>query len=500
MIYFRYTHLRFLLTAFLAASCFTIFAGDVYAEEGMPLDFNDAVQIMMQSNQLLNAAKQESEKTSYEINAARGLFFPKIDLMFTYTHLSGPIQMDFNPLKEAMIGLSSQAYAANAAANAGYAGDSSVISQYAEAFAAQAHANPELADSHFIETVQKQDFWMAAAAIRQPIFTGGKIIAANRAAEARHRVSHYKVAYTENFLISQLVQRYYGYSLALKVVDVRTEALEGIQKHAEDARAMFANGVISKAELLHAEVALTEANRELVRSKRDADTALAGLKNTLSTSGNVIPGSELFFADKIQPVEYFRQKALEKNPVLLQLTANRDLAHQGYMKELAGMSPDIFLFGSMNLYEHNLTRYAPDWFVGAGAKYTLFEGMKNYNEIRAAKATEKQVESALKKARLDINTLVEKNYNELINDVEQLKSFSTSLEFANEFLRVREKAFKEGFAASADVVDARLNLSKVTIEKLQAMYQFDLSLARLLEACGISNDFDAYRSTALNIE
>ncbi len=50
-------------------------------------------------------------------------------------------------------------------------------------------------------------------------------------------------------------------------------------------------------------------------------------------------------------------------------------------------------------------------------------------------------------------------------------------------------------------MDARLNLAKIKIERLQAAYYYDLMLARLLEAAGISEAFSDYakRSAAMPI-
>jgi outer membrane protein TolC len=178
------------------------------------------------------------------------------------------------------------------------------------------------------------------------------------------------------------------------------------------------------------------------------------------------------------------------------MKANQELAHQGYMKEIAQYSPDIFIFGSKDIANKDLSIYTPEWFVGAGATMTLFDGMSRYNKVNAASATEKRVASAMRQADKDIETLVEKSYNELMKDVEQIQTLEKSVEFAEEYLRVRETAFMAGFGTSIDLVDARLNLSKVKIERLQALYEFDVSLARLLEVSGLSEQYESYRKDA----
>lgn len=465
-----------------------LFAGTaLFSADTISLTFQEALAEMQKSNESLKAVKMEQEKAAYEKKAAAGLYFPQVDIMFFYTHLNRPVEMDFNPLKNAMVGLAGSAY--GAATNTGSAG--------AAAFAQQAMSNPAMADNNFIQTLQKQDFWAAGATVRQPVFTGGKITAANKAAAARKKISGEKLHYTENYLVTELTERYFGCSLALEVIKVRKQVLEGMQKHNRDAESLYKTGMIARAEFMQSEVSLAEADRELKKAIRDADTASAGLMNTLSTGNRIYPVTPLFYLKEVKDLDFYKKQAASDNPGLRQAEANRQLAHQAYKGHMAEMYPDVFLFGTMKLADQNLSSYVPDWFAGAGASYTLFNGFGSYHSIKAASAQEKQVEAVVIKARRDISTLVEKNYNELMKDKEQIESLDTSLSFAEEFLRVRETAFREGFGSSADVVDAQMNLSKIRIEKLQAMYSFDVSLARLLEACGGSRSFCTYMNSGI---
>ena len=54
---------------------------------------------------------------------------------------------------------------------------------------------------------------------------------------------------------------------------------------------------------------------------------------------------------------------------------------------------------------------------------------------------------------------------------------------------MKNAAFLEGMSSSTDLIDAELNLAGVRTERLQAAYNFDLLLAQLLEAAGISDEF-----------
>ena len=60
---------------------------------------------------------------------------------------------------------------------------------------------------------------------------------------------------------------------------------------------------------------------------------------------------------------------------------------------------------------------------------------------------------------------------------------------------MRTRAFEEGLATSLDVVDARLSLSRVELERLAAAYEFDVALADLLEASGQGARFEQLLAT-----
>ncbi len=459
-------------TVFSVVVLLISFQLNLYSEE---LNFTQAMRIMTDTNKALRAASSEIEMREYQKRAALGLFLPKISISGMYTHLDEPLTLDLNPVRDAIYKLHPPGTphpVAPITLPAGYLGD-------------------------WEQTVQKQDFWTLSASLRWPVFTGGKILAANRAAGARLDEASCKFRYTKAKLTTELAQRYFGLSLRMKVVEVRKEVLDGMDKHLNQARLLEKNGMIAESERLHAEVVRSEADREYKKSKRDEDIARTALKNTLSYNKDEIlrPASSLFLLKRIEPLDYYRKQAVERNPVIKQVEANRRLAHQGYMKEIARYSPDIFVFGSKEIYKKDLSEYAPEWFIGAGATFTLFDGLNRYHSVKAASSLESQIKLMESKMKSDVQTLVEKSYNELMKDVEQLEAMETSIKFAEEYLRVRQKAFKEGFATSIDLVDAQLALSKVKIERLKALYEFDVSFARLLEVSGLSERFDTYRKS-----
>ncbi|MEG2759357.1 MAG: TolC family protein, partial [Rikenellaceae bacterium] len=95
----------------------------------------------------------------------------------------------------------------------------------------------------------------------------------------------------------------------------------------------------------------------------------------------------------------------------------------------------------------------------------------------------------------DIEMLIEKLYNELLSTKDVYDTFASRIDFAKEYLRLKEIAFSNGMAPSQDVTDARLLLSKNRIEALQSAFDYDIALSKLLENCGISEEFMQYKNS-----
>jgi len=406
------------------------------------LTFDQALKKLRTANEAIQAARMEESQREYEKSATRGLYFPRIDASGRFTRIDDPIVISIPGLGTI--------------------------------------------------PVQDDQFWRFNVNFKWPVFTGGRILAANRAADAFLEESKAKRQRTESGLISELARRYFGLRLAQVVTEVRREVMEGMEQHLSDARKLEEQGMIARAEKLHAEVTNAEAMREYKRAVRDVAIARTALNDILSSKEEITPTSPLFLIRDIGPMENFRDQGLSSNPALKQLSAQREAAHQGYKKELGTLAPEVYLFGVKELYKKDLTVLEPRWAVGLGVTFNLFEGFSGYNRVMAAKKQESRISHLEQQGRLTIETLAEKRYQEVMKALEQYDANETARRFAEEYLRVRKRAFEEGYATSLDVVDAQLSLSKVKTERLVAVYEFDVALAELLETSGHSERFEEY--------
>ena len=184
--------------------------------------------------------------------------------------------------------------------------------------------------------------------------------------------------------------------------------------------------------------------------------------------------------------------AAARNPLLTEVSLKRQLAEENVRAQRSAFLPQVVAMGGGSFYNYQVAGFVPRWAVGVGVNIKLFDGLNREYKYSAAKQTVSRVGELQNKASQDIAVLVEKLYNQMMNYRNQMTSIEASLAFAEEYLRMKNSAFREGMSSATDLIDAELNLAGVRTERLQAAYNFDVLLAQLLEAAGISDEFAAY--------
>lgn len=484
----------------LVASIYGVFAQPV---DTLRLSIEEVVEMLKVENLHIKASEYQLYKAESERKAQKGLYMPRIDISAAYTIMSEPLQLDLTPVRDAilpaydLIGgqtdlLSNLTDYMAATGTIDAATYQSFVNGLGQLENGQQYAMDAINNGEWIKTIQEDQFAMVDASITWPIYTGGKIRAANKAAEAK--LMEAKVE-SENVIASEItnvLQRYFGLKLAINVVEVRRKVVDGMQMHVHDAKKLEENGMLSHAECLHAEVSFVEANRELKKAQNTVELMQTALQNSLTLSQPVYPTTELFITNAADDLKMFVQSAQSQNPAVRKLEAKEILAEQALRNEQAGWYPSVFAFGRTDIVNYQLSDYMPDWMVGVGMQFNLFDGLQKVRKTQAARMQQLEVEMWQEKAKLDLATGVTSVFQQLQQAADNYESAQTTLEFADEYLRIRQKAFSEGFATSTNVVDAQLHMAKVQTEALKAKFDYDVALARLLELSAKSAEIVDY--------
>ncbi len=347
-------------------------------------------------------------------------------------------------------------------------------------------------------TLSDRDISKASLNVLWPLFTGGRIAAAQNIAEASLAETKQRRALKLYEQFETLCARYFAVVLVRQLLDTRTEVVESLKIHLQHAQLLVDNGQIAEVERLQAEAACDKARVDQEKSANELLIAQAGLTSMLQERVPVSPSSPLFINPQLPPLDIFIQKTLAGYPGLAILDAKEEMAAGVAKVEEGKYYPEIALLGNYNLYEEDnlISDLEPDWFVGLALSVPLLDRSGRGGKRQAAKSLVSKVYALRKQARQDLSLLVERTYRQATQAIAEHNGLASSLKLAEKTLELREKAFDQGLATSLDVIDARLYVASVKTQRSHAAYTYVTKLAGILAVSGELNEFSSYQERA----
>lgn len=439
------------------------------------VDFSQAWYQVVQKNDGLQAKKEGVIRSEAIQDAAKSLYLPNIDITGSYTYFNDPVEIDTTGVKN---GLGSTL--------------EPIIGKLPPED--QQKVLAKLGGLPNGIPLTNDDFKHASLNVMLPVYTGGRITAAQdiRAAQVTEALSHVDLAERQAF--ATLVRYYFGVVLTDQVYQTRLDAVDALSNHLDHALKLEKHGQIAKVERLQAQVSLDKAQIDARKALRDKEIAQLALSKLLKANEDVLPTTPLFVNNDIGSVTPYMNKALAKHPGLKILDAKKRQADGAIDVAKGKHLPEVMLYGNYNLYEDDSPtgRLVPEWMVGVGVKIPLLEREGTSSKVAAAQSQSREVIRIRAQMEQDLTVLVEKTYREMMQSLEEYNSLASSLAMAKENVSLREKGFNQGLSTSLDVVDAQLFVTSIRTQRLAASYNYINSLAQLLSVSGEINSFMDY--------
>lgn len=451
-------------------------------EKGVELSFEQALQLMTGDNKSLKIADQEIEWAKSERQRLNSFWYPKITAAGAYTHFSNKIEVReslstfTDPVKDFIHSIDPS---------------EQLISGFLD----------KVGQHHFSVPLAPQNVTTVDALVTLPLFTGGKRIYAGKIGKQMVDVAHVakeRVGAAQRVL---LVETYFGVRLGQRVVEVRRETYNSLEKHYQNALKLETNGMLTKAERLFFEVNRNEAKRELEVAQKDLAIAQNAFKTLVKMKSNqdILPVSSLFINDALPTLDYFKSLVPSNNYLVSALNIQKEIQKNQIKIAKSAYIPNIELIGKQNLYSNGLDKYlVPRSMIGVGFVWNIFDGFDREKQIKQAKIAAAITEIEQEKAIDDLGLAVDKFYTQTQIALDNVTTLKTTIEMSKELVRTRQKAFIEGMATSTEVIDAELLLSKVRLASLLAYFQFDTGLINLLAICGVPETFYEYSHKGLD--
>jgi len=460
----------------------------------------DALSHLEQGNNSLQASSAKTETARENHKASYGNFMPVIKLEANVTHLDREIDMDLSGIRTAMISTESQlgamlaASSAKSMAAANSATEAQQAALYQSTYSStysSVNSSLEGALPSFSSTFAEQNDWSADIVAYQPLFHGGKILAAERIAASREKAAGADRDKQKADLTRDFAKLYVQGALLRQSIALRTQAQAIIARHCDQAKKVVDAGMADRAALLRAEMALADARTALADDSMKLQSVCLTLGQMAGSTQPIVPADSLPPPPKVpgNPADLERQ-TVERNPLLQSLAAQQEVAHKAVAVKSADFLPQIGLFGKYE-FNHQAARDAlqPIWVVGIKGEMTLFHGGNDYHQHAAALSTEREVSALRAEAGSALGAQVKRQVLALEQARTRWENLEAQSVLSRENHRVTEARFEQGQATGLEVVDAWLAMQKADLDRIAAAGDGWMNLDEILWASGNTKEF-----------
>lgn len=495
--------MRKLLVIYLLAGIITPAA----AQRTLSLDSCRAM--ALRNNKQLSVAKLKQEVALNTRKAAKTKYLPKVDLLGGYEWTSQEVSLLKDSQKDMLGNLGTTASSALGEKATNMLG---TLAQQGMITPQQAQALGNFMGSQIAPLAQTvngfgqgitdafrtdtRNIFAAAVMLRQPIYMGGAITAANRMAEINEQLSANSFNAANQNTLYTIDQTYWTVVSLRQKERLAKSFLELVKKLDSDVHKMIQEGVATRADGLKVDVKVNEAEMAVTQ----VENGLSLAKMLLCQLCGLPVSDEITLADEntdnlsasAASAQFNMETAMSNRPELKMLENAVEISEQTTKLVRAAFLPQVALTGGYMVMNPNPfngfeKEFSGVFNVGVLVRVPVWNWFEGAYKVRASKAATTMANLELDDAREKIELQVNQSSFKVKEANKRLAMAMKNAERAEENLRCANLGFKEGVMQSTEVMEAQTAWLQAHTQKIDAAIDVRLSQISLNKALGILN-------------
>ena len=332
-----------------------------------------------------------------------------------------------------------------------------------------------------------------SATLQQPLFTWGKLMNNYKQAKLNWQAAEQGLESAKQKLELDVTNAFYGVILAREFVKVSEKAVEQVEKHVKTANDLFEAGVSTNFDVLRASVQLANVRSQLIKAQNGSRLAEENFKITLGFPLEAeveVDGQLEYQEQKVADLNELLNLAKENRPDLKQLELQEEAGEKVVSIAKAGNKPNLVFLSKYDAtfstnYEEGVNRdWKKSWNLTFALNIPIFDGLATRAKVKQAKSGLIQIQ--LGKAQLEdgIQLEVKSAYLALQEAQSLLDAQRETVQQAEESLRIANLQHENGIITSVQLTDAELALTQAQVNRLQALYDYTIAIAKIEKAIG----------------
>ena len=332
-----------------------------------------------------------------------------------------------------------------------------------------------------------------------PLYKGGKIRAARRAAQAFRAFSEANLNAARQQVAFDTQRAFYAVLLSDELIRVTEAALKQAEAHLEQVNQLLKAGTASDYEALRARVQVANLKPAAITAKNNGDIALLDLKRTVGmdlTAPLAIAGKlEAVVAEEVpvaRSIDEAVAMALKGRPELIALDYQVDLQEDNVRIQAGDGRPSVTL---VNAYQNqaqvnDIGKLGTDKFVQSYnsrlvVDFPLFDGLKSRGGVAQARSDFRAATYSKQQRQKQIELEARQSFLRVQEALNRLDAQKETVTLADRGLQIAEVRYRTGVATQLEVFDAQVVLTQAQTSHAQALNDYAVATAGLRKALGV---------------
>ncbi|HTP65079.1 MAG TPA: TolC family protein [Geobacteraceae bacterium] len=329
---------------------------------------------------------------------------------------------------------------------------------------------------------QNSDYATAGLAVTQTIYDFGRTGARYDRARAASEAARFNYKGQEQDIFLRTVSSYFRILQLQKLLVAADEEVTQMTDHLRVAQNLFDQGVVTRNDLLQAQVRLAASRQRRLETANQLENAWLDLDNQMGEAPDY--RRELVEETKIELTEPDKS-VVEVVAARAEIKAQRKLLDASELEvneARTGYYPELFAKLGLDYVENNKVREQAIMSATVGLRINLFDGLATTSRLRQAVKNRARNDERLHQLETDLAL----EYRTAVNDAkvarERIAVTEESIRQGEENLRINKDRYKEQVGTATDVIDAQTLLTQIKSDNYQAVFDYEVALARVKRA------------------
>lgn len=348
--------------------------------------------------------------------------------------------------------------------------------------------------------IQMKGVYMAGISLVQPIYTGGKIITANKMAKIGGEAAEDQLEATRMDALAEAEKSYWMYVAVLAKIDMINSYMTQLDSIYAFTRTAYELGMTTEINLKRVDSRRSELRYNLRQAESGADLCRMAICRLIGADES----------EPIQPSEQLETIALPDNkffgidnrPELNLLKKNVEIKKLDVKMTLSDYLPSVGLQIGWNAFGNlKMTSYTPlpdgsmypytqniDYrgFVGAlSVSIPLFHWGEGYKKVKKAKMEVENARLAMEKNMKLMELQARQTYSNYIDGYELIATAAKALEEAESNLTAINEQYQVGLMTLTDVLEAQSQWHTSYSNLIEAKTQYKINEVEYLRSVGM---------------